>query len=373
MSSDKKILYSVSLATLVSLLVTLFIESNSGRILAAILLIPLAAAAWFLIKKRSILSISKREVLLVLSAIGAIYVILLHMSGLYFGYVKNPYFIRFEILWKFLLPISVIIITVEIIRSVLLAQNNKIVDIIAYFSCVFAEVLTFSNLYGITTFNRFMDLVGMTIFPAISANLLYHFVSKRFGMFPNIAYRAIITLYVYFVPTVSAISDSLSSAIKLVLPLVILSALSALYDKKKKFAKEKKSKFTFVWTSFAVLVIISTVMLISCQFRFGALVIATDSMTGEINKGDVIIFEEKRDQILSEGQIIVFEKDGSRTVHRIAEIERINGVTRYYTKGDANEDLDAGFITEANIIGVAHFKIAYIGFPTIWLRSLFGQ
>ena len=35
----------------------------------------------------------------------------------------------------------------------------------------------------------------------------------------------------------------------------------------------------------------------------------------------------------------------------LADIKIINGETRYYTKGDANEDLDAGYITDSNITG----------------------
>ncbi len=37
-------------------------------------------------------------------------------------------------------------------------------------------------------------------------------------------------------------------------------------------------------------------MVVSCRFRYGTLVIGTGSMTGTINKGDIIIYEryEKR-------------------------------------------------------------------------------
>ena len=373
MNTDKKILYSISLSLFAVLLAVLFLESNSGRLIAAALLIPFAAATWFFIKKRSILSIRKREVLLVMSAVGVIYVLLMLISGFYFGYIVNSYAIRLEVLWKYILPITVIIITVEIIRSVLLAQNNKIVSVITYFFCVFAEMLAFSTINSITSFNRFMDLVGMTLFPAISANLLYHFVSKRFGMMPNIVYRLVITLYVYFFPTLSAISDSLSAAIKLVLPLIILLALSSLYEKGKKPAKEKKNRFAFVGIAALALVMVSTVMLISCQFRFCALVIATDSMTGELNRGDVVIYEDYRDQMISEGQIIVFQKNGANTVHPVVAIERINGVTRYYTKGDMNDSLDTGFVTDSEIVGITRLKIAYIGFPTVWLNGIFDK
>ena len=46
--------------------------------------------------------------------------------------------------------------------------------------------------------------------------------------------------------------------------------------------------------------------------------------------------------------------------------------TRYYTKGDANEDLDAGFLYKTDIVGHVNYKIPYLGYPTLWFRSLFA-
>ena len=118
---------------------------------------------------------------------------------------------------------------------------------------------------------------------------------------------------------------------------------------------------------------ISIAMLISNQFRFGMLVIATESMTGEINKGDVIIFERYEDQKVEIGDVIVFEKDDLRVVHRIVDVERVNGINRYYTKGDANDSWDAGYVLDANIVGVTNLKVPFVGYPTIWARDLFSQ
>ena len=122
-----------------------------------------------------------------------------------------------------------------------------------------------------------------------------------------------------------------------------------------------------------LVLMVGTVMLVSNQFKYGSLVIATESMTGEINKGDVVIFESYDNQTVEEGQVIVFESRNSMIVHRVVDIEIINGNTRYYTKGDANEDKDVGFITDADIVGLANFKVPVIGYPTLWVRSLFER
>jgi signal peptidase len=172
-------------------------------------------------------------------------------------------------------------------------------------------------------------------------------------------------------PNVSAISDALSSCIKIVFPIAMLAFVNALYAKKKKNAKEKKGGFiATVGTVLTVVLIVSVAMLISCQFRFGALVIATESMTGEINKGDMIIYEQYDDQKIEEGQVIVFSDGQSKIIHRVIKIENIEGERRYYTKGDANETPDFGYRTEADIVGLTDVKVPYVGFPTLWLREI---
>ena len=77
---------------------------------------------------------------------------------------------------------------------------------------------------------------------------------------------------------------------------------------------------------------LAVIMLISNQFRYGAFVIATESMTGEINKGGIIIYEEYGDQVIFEGLVIVFEKDSSVIIHRVEKIEIINGAVEIQGK-----------------------------------------
>lgn len=373
MTKDKKVLYATSLIIFAVFFTALFVDMGSSKIAAAILLLPITPAVCLLIKKRSSLSINKKEVLLLSIIIPFIYVILLHVFGLLFGYYKNPYFVTPEILIKMVIPLAVITIGSEIIRYVLLSQKNKLVSVLSFLICMILEVLMFSSIPGIQTFNKFMDLVGMTLFPAISANVYYHYVSKNFGPLPNIAFRLITTLYIYFVSTAAAIPDALSACIKILFPIFLLAFISALYTKQKKRTARKGNKLGIIATVLTVIILILSAMLISCRFRFGALVIATESMTGEINKGDMIIYERYENQEIKEGQVVVFLDNKRKVVHRVVEIEYVGGEVRYYTKGDANDGLDAGYRVKDDLLGVTDFKIAYLGYPTIWLRELLNS
>jgi len=369
MTKDKKVLYSTSLIVLAVFFVALFVDIGSSKIVAAILLLPITPAVCLLIRKRSSLSINKREVLLLATVIASIYAILVHMSGIFFGHYKNPYFVTTPIIVKYVIPLTLIIIGSEIIRYVLLSQKNTPISVISFLICLILDVLMFSSIPGVRTFNKFMDLVGLTLFPAISSNVYYHYISKNYGALPNIAFRLITTLYIYFVPTAAAMPDALEACVKIIFPIFMLAFISALYSKKQKRAVQKGKKVGIIATILTVVILVSSAMLISCKFRFGALVIATESMTGEINKGDMIIYERYDGQSIKVGQVIVFNQNNNRIVHRVVKIDNIGGETRYFTKGDANEDLDEGYRVQSDIVGLTDIKLAYVGYPTLWLRE----
>ena len=377
--TDKKIIRIFSASTLFVLLLALFLPlGESGRIIAAILLPPAAVLSFIFIKKRSIPSINKNQVLLIVIAAAALYVMAYYLTGFEFGFYKNPYRINAGTnFFKFFLPISVIIVATEVFRYVMMAQKDRFAHVTCYLSCVVAEMLICSNIAYVTTFNRFIDLVAGAFFPAIIANFFYNYLAKRYGIYPNVAFRAIITLHSYVFPVSSGISESLVHLFDLFLPIVLFLFIDMLFERKRKYALKKTSPVlrvaSVILTTACVVIMVGTVMLISNQFKYGALVIATESMTGEINKGDIIIFESYDDQPIEEGRVIVFDQNDTMVVHRVVDIEIINGVTRYYTKGDANEDADAGFITDGDIVGITDYKLPSLGYPVLWMRSLFKR
>lgn len=95
-------------------------------------------------------------------------------------------------------------------------------------------------------------------------------------------------------------------------------------------------------------------------------------MKGALDMGDATIYERYDNQKLEVGDIIVFEKDKLTIIHRIVDIKKVNGINRYYTKGDANPKMDNDYITKKEIKGISKVRIKYIGYPTIWVRELFN-
>ncbi len=372
-NKDKKKLYLVLMGALALLLAVWFLPENGRRIAAAVLLPVLAATVWYTVRKRGVLSHHKSSVLLIMAVMGVLYVTLYFLSGAKFGFMNVSYRTG-PINWlRFILPVTAIIVSSEIVRYVARVQGSRVADAVSYVICVMGELFISTNVGTVDRFVGFMDFVGLALFPALTAHALYHYLAKRYGMLPNIVYRAIITLYAFIIPVAPMMPDSLFAFLSLFIPPLIHWFVDSMYEKRLRQAqKKKKSKYTLPLTVAAVACATAVILLIAGQLPHHMLVIATESMTGELNKGDAAFYQEYSGDPVEEGQIIVFEKDGSTIVHRVVDIQYINGETRYITKGDINEDTDAGYVLPSQIQGIFTFKIPYVGYTTLWLRGLFA-
>ena len=75
MNKDKRKVLLISFAIFAVLLISLFVNVGSSKIVAACVLAPFAALTFFGIKKRSSPSVSKREVLMIMTLIANIIMI----------------------------------------------------------------------------------------------------------------------------------------------------------------------------------------------------------------------------------------------------------------------------------------------------------
>ncbi len=370
MNRDKKVLYTVSVMYLFALFLACYAARGAaGKLILAAASVLLSAAAVLFVRKRRIHGIEKRQVTALMAAIAVICITAYYLTGIGFGYYKV--LLLPEFVWKYIIPYIIIILSSEAARSVFMAQKNRIVIVLSYVAFVILDFAMLSGNNPFGSFGKFMDAFGMVLIPALSANLLYHYLSAKYGMFPNIVYRTILSVYPYLIPYKPMMPDAMLSFAKIVLPLLIFLLISSMYRRRRFVSSGRHKRAKFVAGALILIMMAACMMLISCQFRFSLIIIGSESMTGEIDKGDAIIYERYDDQVITEGQVIVFVKNDTRIVHRVIDIRNINGEIRYYTKGDANENADAGYITADMIIGVTNLKIKYIGYPTLWVRSLF--
>lgn len=104
---------------------------------------------------------------------------------------------------------------------------------------------------------------------------------------------------------------------------------------------------------------------------YAVMTVATGSMTGTINQGDVIIVKKTDDYKL--GDIVTFvNKNGEVITHRLINYYKPDDKTKFITKGDANPTKDNGYITLDQIAGEVVYTIPKVGLFFDWFLHDFG-
>ena len=134
-----------------------------------------------------------------------------------------------------------------------------------------------------------------------------------------------------------------------------------------------KKIFSWIGTGFLTLLVVMASWLcfdkfvlkhqVPSIFGYSSLMVATGSMSGTIEEGDLIIIKNTGDYKI--GEIVTFFQDGDEipTTHRIINIDD-DGL--WVTKGDANNSKDSRSISSDEIIGEWVMTIPYVGTFIDW-------
>lgn len=371
MKADTRKAYITAILFPAAVALAILMPEDTGKnlVLAAICILYAVLTA-LLLKKRSILCFERTLVAVIVAAACAVMIVLSFMMGIKFGFAKNPF--AHVYIWKYILPFTAIVISSEQMRRVMLSEHSKFILIYMLFAFVFLDCVMQMRQGTFERFQTFVSFVGLTAFPAISTNLLCTLLARRYGALPNTILRLVLLLWKFLFPVVPQIPDILNALFRFVFPLLLGGLLYLLLAKRRRRSLGKKSRVGNLAFGALCIVALLLAMLISCQFSYCFLVIASPSMTGAIDKGDGIIYHAYKGEEIHEGEILVFNKGDIQVVHRVIDIQYIDGEFRYYTRGDANEADDPWYVTGSDIEGVVLARVRYVGFPTLALRSLFG-
>lgn len=382
MRESKIKLYLFEVILLIILFVALFVSNNMTQpILAFVLFLYMLLVRKSFTKNQKI-PLYAREIMILLIGFGILYVGAFYLLGLFFyDFNKQLITFGFKTLIEYIIPTTIIVVSSEVIRNYLITQDGsciigkKSIDIakaITFMNMVFIDMIVFRGVYNASTLNGFLGLTGFILCASISCNLFYNYVSIRYGYKGIIGYRLITSLYAYIIPYIPNMYIYFRSFLRMTYPYLMYLVLEYTYTKEKHAIAFKDKRNNIIHIGIVLTVTALVTMLISCQFRYGIIVVGSGSMTGAINYGDAAVFESYHGQKIEKGDVIVFYKDDLRLIHRVIDIQKVNGSIRYYTKGDANDYTDEGYRTVKDLMGVYHFKISYIGYPTLFINDLFS-
>ena len=304
-----------------------------------------------------------------------IYFMLYYLLGVLMSFAKTTNYYSISAFTKIFIPMVLTIIIKEILRYMMVAKTfddkKLLVSICAFFICL-DLIGKFSTSTFTTKFNSFV-FIATVFLPIVSKNILCTYLSYKVGYKPVILYALVTGLYGYLMPIIPNPNQYLYSIIWLVMPLVLLYKEYQYFKKEKHDLKIEREyhKKRFGTLVLPAIFIVVLVYFVSGYFHFHAVVVASGSMETSISKGDVVIIEKVANpETIELNEVIAYRYNKIIVVHRLVKKITVNEEPIFYTKGDANQDIDNYKITKDMIIGVVNFKIPYIGYPTVWVNEL---
>lgn len=381
MEKDKIRVFILEILLIIFLFFALFALNIFSRKILALSLGIYAIIVSLFLKKRRFPSINKKQVTTLMVVFSMLYIAIFYLLGLYFGFERSKILFSFRTIIDFILPLSIIIISSEWIRGTFLSHKLEIgyktkkkdlSIVFSYISMVIIDLLIYTEVYNVRVLDDFLTVLGFIFFSSLSCNLLYNYITNRYGIKGVIIFRLITVLFAYIIPIVPDLYIFFRSFLRMLYPYLIYLVFEKMFSKNDYSMGRQEKRKEMIGNTLIIALAAALVMLISCEFRYGIIVVGSESMTGTINKGDAVVFEKYTNQEIKKGQVIIFNYNNIQTIHRVVEVQRINGEYRYYTQGDANKRKDEDYRTKEDIYALVDLKVKYIGYPTLWVRELFS-
>lgn len=303
------------------------------------------------------------------------YELIIYLSGLVLGFVRSPYSMEPITMIKNISPVLVTIVAQEVVRFLVVSRYSKDKKVIVGITValIIFEISYSMGAYNLKDASDVLRMLTILVGGSISKNCLCSYLALKTNYKPAILYRAVFELIIYIVPIYPNLGDYIEAMVGILFPIILLVSIIAIFEKKK-YRQPKKGvmEMIILWVP-TVAIILFIVALQSGVFKYRTMSIGSQSMYPNINKGDVVVIEQydtdEELRSIVKGEVLVFKHDSIIIVHRVVDIKEKDGRLTFKTKGDNNNSADAYDIDQSLVIGVAKFKIPYIGLPSVWLSE----
>jgi signal peptidase len=299
------------------------------------------------------------------------FLLLIYVLGLVTGFLRSAYGFEPLTIIRNTLPVVAIVVITELLRYTFvkrIGDNLKLLIVLVICFSGMSIAVGLSN-YSLNSPLAVFEVVGRLGLGSVAANLMLTFVAWKSDYRPTIIYMLIMSLYPILVPILPDLGVFIYSVLAIVLPTLLFTRFNALFETKRVwFVRGSRTREWLITTPILVM-LGAVVVLVSGVFRYWATAIGSESMTPNIDMGDVVIIDKGYDDLsqIKEGEVLAFNHDGRVIVHRIVKIYNANSKYSFQTQGDSNALKDSWIVAEDDIVGVVRWRIPYIGWPTIWM------
>ena len=315
-----------------------------------------------------------------------LYIIIIIAIAVAFGGGRNVFMLTMRGFFNQFWVAAVPLVAAEMVRFKLLKATTDRNRTFVVISLTLLFTFTRLNVLRVVGFNAMItpEFLFESLLPAITASGLVTLVALKGTLFSTIVISFVFNLWNIFTPILPDLELLVLSLILcgiMFLSGILFAFLANDVSKEQRRRMDRALKYSkgYGVKGFLLLVIMGVIVAFFLNvFPVYPVVILTESMTGYIDRGSLVIMRRiPENEVLARVQVddvLHYNFRHMEFVHRVVGFtEDSYGNRLFITQGDANPFPDPTPLDPAEVIGRPLFVIPFIGYPNIIIRAMTGR
>jgi len=299
-----------------------------------------------------------------------LYIIIYYLSGFIVGFQQSPLNFELSNIIKNLIKYVLLRIIIETVKYFLIKENNTKTFIII--TTILFIIINIDINYIINLLEQPKELFkyfSNTIIPTTIYGIVGTYIIKNSSLKSNISLQIVPLILTYSIKISPNLDWYLYSVFHIVYLLLLYTYLKYEIDKREK--TEQKAKKNIYSQIPIISISIIMILFVLGIFTYVPIGVMSNSMKPIFERGDIIVYKKvKNINDIKENDIICYQLNNIKVMHRVIKIENINNKKYFTTKGDNLLSNDPLKVKEEQIIGTIIFTIPRLGYPSVWLYEL---
>ena len=317
------------------------------------------------------------------AVVGLFQVSVLVNAGLILGFGNSPYSHDIAVLPLNAIVLGSSLIGMELARWIVVQGRSRawravrLVAVSVLFTFISAPL---NQLTGLGAPERTVHVIGTRVIPELGEQLLATYMTIIAGPVAAMAFRGVLGAFEWFSPALPNLSGILSAFIYGLLTYVGFRVFRGLTRSSasrggsacspRRSLRQRTARYGWpVTTALSVALIWFFLGL----FPYRPTIIAGNSMSPGIHRGDLAIIGAVDPLTLRAGDIIEYRVGTVAIVHRVINVSAEDGTLAFITRGDANDTQDPEPVSPSQVTGELKFNIPRVGWFGVRIKQLIGE
>ena len=299
-----------------------------------------------------------------------LYLIIYYLLGFIVGFQKSPLNFSIINIIKNLIKYAIIRTIIESVKYYLIKENNTKIYIILVtilFIIITSDINNVIDL--IDTPKDLFKYISSTIVPNIMYGLTGTYIIKHSSLKANILLQIVPIILIYTIPISPNLDWYLYGVFHTIYLLLLYTSLKYEIEKREQTEKNaKRNIFSLIPITTIFVILILFVLGIFTYIPIGVM---SNSMKPYFERGDIIIYKKiKNIDNIKINDVICYQLDNIKVMHRVVKIEEVKDKKYFTTKGDNLLTNDPLRVKEEQVIGTIVFTVPRLGYPSVWLYEM---